>query len=167
MHNGTWAVDHKVAGPGSFPIRWGEHEAFPIGWCGKRIVNGEEDNVWFKFQLLLLGEGKDAMTSTPDGSDGGVAAAVTSTYDGPIEQYKGGKTLLVAVHARWASVWPMTADALSKVDRGRYDVKLIDADRNKRLVQDLGVKIIPTVIVYRDGREVARLPNMMSLDQLP
>jgi thioredoxin-like negative regulator of GroEL len=95
------------------------------------------------------------------------AVAVTPTYDGPIEQYSGGKTLLVALHARWASVWPATADALSKVDRAKYDIKLIDADQNKQAVQDLGVKIIPTVIVYRDGKEVTRLPNMMSLDQLP
>jgi thioredoxin-like negative regulator of GroEL len=95
------------------------------------------------------------------------AVAVTPTYDGPIEQYSGGKTLLVAVHARWASVWPATADALSKVDRAKYDIKLIDADQNKQVVQDLAVKIIPTVLVYRDGKEVTRLSNMMSLDQLP
>ena len=95
------------------------------------------------------------------------AVAVTPTYDGPIDQYCGGKTLLVAVHARWASVWPATADALSKADGAKYDVKLIDADQNKQAVHDLGVTIIPTVIVYRDGKEVTRLPNMMSLDQLP
>ena len=106
------------------------------------------------------GEGK---TRKPGES----AVAVTPTYDGPIDQYQGGKTLLVAVHARWASVWPATADALSKVDHAKYDVKLIDADENKQAVQDLGVKIIPTVIVFRDGQEITRLPNMMSLDQLP
>jgi hypothetical protein len=73
MHNGSWAIDHEVAGPGSFPIRWGDHESFPIGWCGKRIINGEEDNVWFKFRALLLGDAKDAMTFTPDGSERGGA----------------------------------------------------------------------------------------------
>jgi hypothetical protein len=93
--------------------------------------------------------------------------AITPTYDGPIDQYTGSKTLLVAVHARWASVWPATADALSKIDRTKYDLKLIDADQNKQTVHDLAVKIIPTVIVYRDGKELTRLPNMMSLDQLP
>ncbi len=95
------------------------------------------------------------------------AVAVTETYHGPIDQYSGGKTLLVAVHASWASVWPATADALSKVDPAKYDIKLIDADQNKQAIRDLGVKILPTVIVYRDGEEVTRLPNMMSLDQLP
>ncbi|HEV2293072.1 MAG TPA: hypothetical protein VGR35_04400 [Tepidisphaeraceae bacterium] len=28
------------------------------------------------------------------------AVVVTPTYDGPIDRYSGGKTLLVAVHAR-------------------------------------------------------------------
>lgn len=95
------------------------------------------------------------------------AVAVVATYNGPIDQYKGGKVLLVAIHARWASVWPATADALSKADPAKYDIKLIDADQNKQAVHDLDVKIIPTVIVCRDGKEVARLPNMMSVDQLP
>jgi thioredoxin-like negative regulator of GroEL len=92
---------------------------------------------------------------------------VVPTYDGPVDQYSGGKTLVVAVHARWASVWAATADALSRADRSKYDIKLIDADRNAQAVQELGVRIVPTVIVYRDGKEVARLPNMTSLDQLP
>jgi hypothetical protein len=95
------------------------------------------------------------------------AVPLAPSYDGAIKDYVGGRTLLVAVHAPWASVWPATADALSNVDRSQYDLKLVDADQNKALVQELDVKIVPTVIVYRDGREVARLPNMMSLDQLP
>jgi hypothetical protein len=70
MHNGSWAIDHEVVGPGTFPIRWGEHESFPIGWCGKRIINGEEDNVWVKFRVLLLDDAKDAMTFSPDGGEG-------------------------------------------------------------------------------------------------
>jgi hypothetical protein len=70
MHNGSWGIDHDVAGPGSFPIRWADHESFPIGWCGKRILNGEEDNVWFKFRMLLLGEAEDALMIAPDGSGG-------------------------------------------------------------------------------------------------
>lgn len=75
MHDGSWAFDHEVvAGPGSFPIRWRDDEAFRLGWCRERIVNGEEDDVWFKFRVLLLGDAgdaKDAMTFTPDGGDGG------------------------------------------------------------------------------------------------
>jgi hypothetical protein len=52
---GTWATDHPVAGPGSFPIRW-KSDSFPVTWCGKRIINGDEDNVWVKFQVVTSDE---------------------------------------------------------------------------------------------------------------
>ncbi|MDR3633548.1 MAG: thioredoxin family protein [Isosphaeraceae bacterium] len=92
---------------------------------------------------------------------------IRPTYDGPISQYQGGKTLLVAVYAPWASVWRATSEALAGVDHSRYDLAMIDADRDRQAVRDLGVEIIPTVLVFREGKEIARLPNMMSLDQLP
>lgn len=50
-----WAVDSAVGGPGSFPIVYAdEDESFPVRWCYKRIVNGAEDNVWHKFEILVL-----------------------------------------------------------------------------------------------------------------
>lgn len=52
---GRWERDHSAGGPGSFPLLWGDHASFPIGWCGKRIENGEEDNVWVKYRALIAG----------------------------------------------------------------------------------------------------------------
>jgi hypothetical protein len=57
LNGGHWEKDHQVAGPGTFPIHYAGHQSFPVGWCGKRILNGEEDNVWHKFQVLTLGKG--------------------------------------------------------------------------------------------------------------
>lgn len=95
------------------------------------------------------------------------AVIVPQTYDGLVNEYNGSKTLLVAVYAPWASVWRATAEALVKVDLSRYDIKLINADTDKQAVRDLGVEIIPTVLVIRGGQETVRLPNMMSLDRIP
>lgn len=50
---GSWATDHPVAGPKSFPIHFLGGDSFPVGWCGKRILNGDEDNVWFKYQMVI------------------------------------------------------------------------------------------------------------------
>jgi hypothetical protein len=52
QYGGHWTQDHDVAGPNSFPIHWKDGQSFPIAWCGKRILNGDEDNVWFKFQAV-------------------------------------------------------------------------------------------------------------------
>ena len=54
-YGGTWAIDHSVAGPGSFPLHW-KSDSFPVTWCGKRILNGEEDNVRVKFQVVTSDE---------------------------------------------------------------------------------------------------------------
>lgn len=89
-----------------------------------------------------------------------------TTYDGPVEQYRGGKTLLVAVYAPWASVWQVTADVLSKIDKSQYDLMLVNVDHKHPVAEQMGVDIIPTVIAYRDGKELVRIPNLMSLDQL-
>ena len=51
-YGGHWTQDHDVAGPNSFPFHWKSAKSFPVGWCGKRILNGEEDNVWHKFQIV-------------------------------------------------------------------------------------------------------------------
>lgn len=30
----------------------GDEMCFPYGWCGKRLENGEEDNVWDKMRVF-------------------------------------------------------------------------------------------------------------------
>ncbi|WP_394794526.1 hypothetical protein [Armatimonas sp.] len=49
--------------PMAFQITYPHHDgkegtSFPVNWCGKRIYNGPEDNVWHKFHLLVEGGGK-------------------------------------------------------------------------------------------------------------
>ncbi len=63
---GHWEADHPAGGKGSFPVRVARGDSFPIGWCRKRIVNGPEDNVWHKFQILYLKE-RVNVTAEPAG----------------------------------------------------------------------------------------------------
>jgi hypothetical protein len=69
QYDGSWATDHPVAGPKSFPIRFNGHESFPVGWCGKRMLNGDEDNVWFKFKVVTSEEYLRGDTTTPSPVD--------------------------------------------------------------------------------------------------
>jgi hypothetical protein len=68
IHGGAWAFDHEVAGPGSFPLHW-KSDSFPVGWCGKRIINGDEDNVYFKFQIVQSDQLQKSIDSSPDKGD--------------------------------------------------------------------------------------------------
>ncbi|CAN0327416.1 unnamed protein product, partial [Phaeothamnion confervicola] len=55
LKGGRWAKDHHAAGPDSYPIDYDGHQSFPVGWCGRRILNGAEDSVLHKFRFLVLG----------------------------------------------------------------------------------------------------------------
>jgi hypothetical protein len=54
LHGGTWAEDHPVAGPRSYPMSHRGSESFPTAWAVKRVLNGAEDNVWHKYQIFVL-----------------------------------------------------------------------------------------------------------------
>ncbi|HEY8505754.1 MAG TPA: hypothetical protein VIL46_14310 [Gemmataceae bacterium] len=68
LKGGRWDKDHPVADPDSYPIDYDGHQSFPVGWCGRRILNGDEDNVLHKFRFLVLGEGREGAILI-DGSD--------------------------------------------------------------------------------------------------
>ncbi len=51
---GTWARNHPDFGEDSFPFHWRGGHLFLYGWCLKRILDGSGDNVWFKYQCLVL-----------------------------------------------------------------------------------------------------------------
>lgn len=64
-----WELDSEHSGPGSLPIVYdgGDGQSFPVRWCAKRIKNGDEDNVWHKFQLFVLQDGESSgITFDPD-----------------------------------------------------------------------------------------------------
>jgi hypothetical protein len=64
-----WKLNSDIGGAGSLPIVDAETEAesFPVRWCYNRIVNGDGDNVWHKFTLLVL-EPVDLSGGDPSGS---------------------------------------------------------------------------------------------------
>ncbi len=79
LRNAEWQLDSKIAGPGSLPVVYEKSgESFPVMWCLKRIVNGAEDNVWDKFNLLVVNrdsEPSGAVTFYPDGTVTGLETA--------------------------------------------------------------------------------------------
>ncbi len=51
---GKWQRDSELAGAGTTPVVFGPgNEAFPRAWAYKRIADGQEDNVAFKFKFFL------------------------------------------------------------------------------------------------------------------
>lgn len=82
LRKAEWQLDSKIAGPGSLPVVYeNSGESFPVMWCLKRIVNGPEDNVWDKFNLLVVNRDSEptgAITFFPDGTVTGLDTAEQS-----------------------------------------------------------------------------------------
>ena len=57
-----WERDPPVAGERSYPLHWRNGESFPMGWCHKRIINGPEENVWFKYTMIRDGHTRGLTT---------------------------------------------------------------------------------------------------------
>lgn len=54
---GVWHRDHSEMGSDTFPYEWRGASLFPYGWCLKRLTEGPEDDVWAKFQALVVQSG--------------------------------------------------------------------------------------------------------------
>jgi len=67
--------------------------------------------------------------------------------------------VIVDFYADWCGPCKMMApvfDDLAREQMGKVLVAKLDTDRNPRTTQALGVRGIPTLIVFRGGKEVAR-----------
>ena len=70
------------------------------------------------------------------------------------------------MYAPWAPVWKATEAELAKVDKSKYDILLVSADKEKDKMRRLGVNIVPTVLVIQSGKTIKSVPNMLSIDQI-
>lgn len=44
-----WERSDAVGGEDSYPLIWRGGSSYVVAWCYRRIANGDEDNVWFKY----------------------------------------------------------------------------------------------------------------------
>lgn len=84
-------------------------------------------------------------------------------------QIKGDLPLLVDVWASWCgpcrSFAPTFAQAARQL-QGRCRLAKLDSEANAQLSTQLCIRSIPSLILFREGREVARQSGAMPLPQL-
>ncbi len=68
------------------------HQSFPVAWCGRRILNGNEDNVLHKFRFRALGEGREEVIVIDGGESGpGVKQAEPGVVPEPARKAGPGR----------------------------------------------------------------------------
>ncbi|MDB5264655.1 MAG: hypothetical protein JWN64_226 [Parcubacteria group bacterium] len=59
LEKGYWQRDSEESGKDSFPYFLSDDSViFPYSWCLKRIIDGSSEDVWLKFQTLVLKKGE-------------------------------------------------------------------------------------------------------------
>ncbi len=86
-----------------------------------------------------------------------------------VSQIKGDLPLLVDVWAEWCgpckSFAPIFEQAASEL-AGRCRLAKLDSEANPQLSGQLGIRSIPSLILFRNGQEVARQSGAFPLQQL-
>jgi thioredoxin 2 len=87
-----------------------------------------------------------------------------------LEQYVTGtqQPIVVDFWAEWCGPCKMMAPAFAEAARQRANVRFlkVDTDRAHDLAQRYAIRGIPTVILFRGGREAARMSGALSTGQL-
>ncbi|MCF8040254.1 MAG: thioredoxin [Desulfohalobiaceae bacterium] len=86
-----------------------------------------------------------------------------------LHEITGQGVSLVDFGAAWCGPCKAQGPVIKKVAEkfeGRAAVKEVDIDRNRDLAMDLGIQSVPTLIVFKDGREVERFIGLQNENKL-
>jgi thioredoxin 1 len=93
-----------------------------------------------------------------------------SAVDGVrFEQLIGKGVTLVDFNAPWCAPCRIQSPIISQLSqkyKGRAAVMEINVDENQRQALKLGITSIPTMIIFKDGREMKRFVGLQSAEDL-
>lgn len=80
------------------------------------------------------------------------------------------KIVLVDFFANWCGpckmLSPILQDAFEELDHEKFDCYKLDIDQNEDLAREFGVMSIPTMIIFKDGKEVDRMIGLRQKGQI-
>ncbi len=106
-----------------------------------------------------------------------MVAYVTELNDANFGEFTGtlnesnaeGKVALVDIWAPWCGPCRQISPIVDKISSeyyGKITVGKLEADSNRETVSTLGVRNIPTLLVYKDGEVVEKLVGAVTEDKI-
>jgi thioredoxin 1 len=86
-----------------------------------------------------------------------------------LEVLQSDTPVLVDFWAEWCPPCKMIAPVLEEIateKNGRIKIAKLDADENPKTVQQLGVMSLPTLILFKNGKELSRVVGYRTKKQL-
>lgn len=98
-----------------------------------------------------------------------MVAYITELDNNNWETFKNGELVLVDVWAPWCGPCKLISpiiDEISNEFQGKISVGKLEADNNRDIVSELGVRSIPTILIFKNGEEVERKVGSSNKAQL-
>lgn len=98
-----------------------------------------------------------------------MVAYITELNKENYNTFVGSNLVLVDVWASWcqpcAAISPLV-DEISSDYQGRLSVGKLDADSNRETITELGVRNIPTILIYKNGEIVDKSTGAVTKQKL-
>lgn len=76
--------------------------------------------------------------------------------------------ILVDFFATWCGPCNMLSPVLENISNTRadFDIAKIDIDKLRDIAIDYGIEVVPTLLIFKDGKEVSRIEGFVSEEEI-
>ena len=76
----------------------------------------------------------------------------TGEFDSEVLNQRG--VVIVDFYATWCGPCKMLTPVLESIDNEMENIKVVKVDISRRLAMNYGIQSVPTIKIFKDGREV-------------